>query len=305
MYDIITIGSARVDVIVKTKGPIKKIENKKHHDIAHHLGEKLLIEDLLFTTSGGGTNSAIAFSRLGLKTAFVGCIANDMNGEFVAKELKKENVEFLGKVKQGQTGYSVIIPGRNESTILRYKGVNNSLLFQDIHFPLETKWLYISSLPEESFEAIEKIALEGKKQGIKIALNIGEYLAKQGLNKLKRILKIVDIFILNKEEAAILTDKARLKQMLETLAEHTNAVIVITNEEDAISALSGKIIYTKHIAKINPIDKTGAGDAFASGFVYGMMAGKGVETSLNFGHKQALSVISSLGAKSNLLRELK
>lgn len=304
-FDIITVGSASVDVLVKTDGEVinHKKNDKIHQDIAYHLGDKLLIDDLLFTTGGGGTNTAVAFSRLGLKTAYIGVLGSDMNAEIIAKELKNEGVEFLGKVKSGKTGFSIILPGKNDRAILNYRGVNNSLQFSDIPLPLDTKWVYISSMLGDSFDAVEKLAITANKEGIKIALNISLYLAKLGLKKLEKIIRSTDILILNKEEAANLTDKANVKQMLETLAEYMNGIVVITNSANPVHALTGKIIYTKHIKEVKVVDKTGAGDAFAAGFVYSIIQGKGIEEAIEFGHKEALSVMSHVGAKNNLLRK--
>jgi len=303
MYDIITLGSASVDVLVKTKGEILKHGN--HTDIAYHLGDKFLIDDLIFSTGGGGTNTAVAFSRLGLKTGFIGCIGHDANGELIAKELRKENVEFLGKVKQGKTGYSIVLPGHSDRTILTFKGVNNNLEWSDLHLPLETKWLYISTMLDQSLKTAEKLAFHANQNKIKIALNLSRYLANHGLKKLSKLLNSADILILNKEEAAILTDRVKIKQMLELLASHTQAIIVITDSSKPVYALKGKMIYIKKINSVKPVDKTGAGDAFAAGFVYGIMKNKDIPTSLNYGYKEALSTLKEIGAKNNLLRELK
>lgn len=305
MYDIITLGNATLDVLVKAKsesGHSKK--QNKHQDVLHHFGEKIPINDIVFTTGGSGINSAIAFSRLGLKTAFIGCLGLDINGEILAKELKKENIEFLGRVKPGNTGYSVLIPSSHERKILTFSGVNNNLEWTDIPLSLETKWLYISSPQGETFKTAEKLVSFAKKKRIKVVFNLNIPLAKQGLKKLKPVLKKADILILNKEEAANLTDKGTIKQMLECLSNYTPGIVVITNGHESIHALSGRMIYIKHLQAIKPLDKTGAGDAFASGFIYGIIQGKDIPTSLDFGHKEALAVLSHLGSKNNLLRRL-
>ena len=92
MYDIITIGSASIDLFIKTEGEIRK--HHDHLDICYHLGNKLLVKDLIFSTGGGGTNTAVAFSRLGLRTAFIGVVGADDNGEIILRELEKERVNF-------------------------------------------------------------------------------------------------------------------------------------------------------------------------------------------------------------------
>jgi ribokinase len=300
MYDIITLGSATVDIFVKSKNETIKHEKngEMHRDIAYHLGEKILINNLMITSGGGGTNTAVAFSRLGLKTGFIGVLGNDPNAELISSELRKENVEFLGKIKTGSTGLSIILPGNEDRAILTHKGVNDEL---DSAFLPETKWVYISTMLGKSFKTAENVAIEAKKRNIKVAFNPSLYLAKQGFSKLKKILSCCDILVLNKEEAHALTGKQHQKEMLETLAFHVNGTIVITNATNKIYALSGKEFYSLQPSKIKVVDATGAGDAFASGFVYGMMSGHGVQQSLKYGLIESHAVLGAIGAKNNLL----
>lgn len=302
-YDVITLGGATLDVFVKTKNEIRKHEH--HLDIAYHLGEKVLIDNLVFSTGGGGTNCAVAFSRLGLKTAFLGAVGNDNNGKIILADLKKEKVDFLGKVKKGNSGYSVILPGKDDRTILVYKGVANSLSSKDVDIKkLKTKWLYVSTLLGEGFETSLKIIESLKKQGVFIAMNISMYLAKQGIDALSTLLKYIDIIILNKEEAYTLTSMHTLSDVFVDFSKHTDALIVVTDGHNGVYACYNKKKYFKKIKPITPVDTTGAGDAFASGFLYGIIKGKSIPASLDYGHKEALSVLQEIGAKNNLLRKL-
>ena len=66
MYDIITVGSATEDVFVKTKNP-KIFIKKSIHEVCYPIGTKIIVDDLHFNTGGGGSNTAIACSRLGMK----------------------------------------------------------------------------------------------------------------------------------------------------------------------------------------------------------------------------------------------
>src|SRR3989339_149411 len=301
MFDIITIGSATVDVLVESKNEVKKDRN--HYDVAYHLGEKILIDKLNFTTGGGGTNTAVAFSRLGLKTGFIGCLGNDANGEMVLSELHEEGVEFLGKVKEGHTGYSVILPAKSDRTILAYKGMNNHLETDDLPKAIETKWIYLSSMLGQSWESSLQFVEKEKKKGTKLAFNASMYLAKQGLGKLKNLLKITDIFILNKEEAAALTRQKKIEKMLRTLQEYSK-IVVITDGSKPVHAIYEDKIYRKEYPLTKVVDPTGAGDAFASGFVYGIMKGMDIESCLDYGHEEAKAVLEHYGAKNDLLRIL-
>ncbi|MEK6850408.1 MAG: carbohydrate kinase family protein [Nanoarchaeota archaeon] len=305
MYDIITLGSANIDIFVKTKQRPEIRKHFQHTDIAYHLGDKLIIEDLEITTGGGGTNTAVAFSRLGLKTGCICVLGKDPNGQYVLNELKKEKVIFLGKIKEGNTGLSIVLPGAKDRTILAYKGVNNFLQINDINLQkINAKWFYVSSMLGQSLETSEKIIHLAKKKGSKIALNLSLYLAKLGLDRLANVLSIADAIILNREEAQVLTGKKKIHDIFHSMYNYTNAIVAITSGSGYIYASDSIKIYTKKVNPVNPVDKTGAGDAFASGFLFGIMKSANVHYALECGHEEALSVLGHIGAKNNLLRKL-
>lgn len=306
MYDIICVGKSTIDVFVKFSS-----ENKflgENHNVCYHLGDKIPVEDLVFSTGGGATNTAVAFSRLGLRTGIITAIGDDHNGKLILDELKKERVSFLGTIKKGNSGYSIILPGKGDRTIMVYSGVNNELRFSDIvNHRLTTKWFYFSSLSGTGLEAIKILAEKQKKGGGKCALNISQYLAKEGINKLSPILKNIDVFILNEDEAKLLTKKERINDIIGVIKKHTPAIIAITNGEEAIHAYDPRTekIMTKRISKIKVVDSTGAGDAFASGFTYAIINNKTIEKAINYGYRESVAVLKHVGAKNNLLRKIR
>lgn len=299
MFDIITFGSAVVDVFVDTD-----IAEKKGA-ICYPAGSKILLKNLRFDVGGGGTNTAVAFSKLGFKTGYIGKIGDDSDGESVLEVLKKENVKFLGKIKSDSiTGYSIILDSRShERTILTYKGINDELKENEISFRnLKTKWLYLSSLLGESFKTQKNLVNYLHKKGTKIAFNPSEYIIK--VLDLKPILKFTEVLILNKEEAELLCKKnrAREKDLLRGLSSLGPKIVVITDKDREILAYDGERKYSLIPHKVKVVERTGAGDAFASGFVAGKIAGKSIEESLRLGLQESESVIRHFGAKNGLIR---
>ena len=157
MFDIITFGSAVVDIFVETD------LKSKGKFVAYPVGSKILVEDMKFSIGGGGTNTAVAFSRLGLETGYIGKIDRDFGGKQILELLEKERVGFVGKMEdkhEGIGGYSIILDSKgNDRTILTYKGINDDLKFSEIKLEnIKTKWLYFSSLLGDSFKTQEKLA---------------------------------------------------------------------------------------------------------------------------------------------------
>ena len=292
MFDVICFGSAVVDAFVNTE-----ISEKKNH-FCYSVGSKILIKELRFDIGGGGTNTAVAFSRLGFKTGFIGKLGNDNNGKDILDLLKKEKVEFLGKIAEDKSGYSIILDSKDKDrTILTFKGPNNKISINELP-KFQTKWLYLSSLMGKSFETQKHLAEILSRKGVKIAFNPSDYLIKH--KNILPLLKLVEVLILNKEEAGMLTKDSDLLLGLHELGPK---VIVITDKDKKIICSDGKKEYSIIPHKsVKVVERTGAGDAFASGFVAGKIAGWPVQKCLELGLKESEAVLGHFGAKNNLLK---
>jgi len=305
MYDIITVGSATVDVFVHTATDATKITSvKREHDVCFPIGGKILIDKLTFDTGGAGTNTAVAFSRLGLKTGWIGKLGDDANSKHVLDVMNMERVRFLGSHGKGNTGYSVIIVGLlNDRTILTHKGINDSLTRTNVTFPkLKTRWYYFGSMMGASFNTLCSLAMHAKLNSIPYAFNPSTYLAKQGYKILSPIIDGCEVLVLNKEEAQLLTHTTHVAKMLEILQRRANTV-VITDGKNGAFAFDGHERLRLFTRAVRVVETTGAGDAFASGVVYAVSRGKPLSEAMKTGLAESESVIQHIGAKNNLLRK--
>lgn len=295
-FDVISVGSAVIDVFLYTGA----VERKGQ--LCYTAGSKILVNDLEVCTGGGGTNTSVAFSRLGLKAGYLGDLGGDVNADAILKELKKEKVAFLGEEeKKLRTGFSVILNSRDrERTVLSYKGANQKLEKREIKTKnLQTKWFYFSSMEKESFRTQEKLAEFAEKKGIKIAFNPSSYQTKWGAEKLKKILSRTSVLILNKEEARMLTKGKDLFLGLHKLGPK---IVCITDGPNGNEVSDGILRYKSFPHNIKIVERTGAGDAFASGFVAGIIKNMKMEDCIKLGSVNAESVIRYVGAKNKLLK---
>lgn len=304
-YDIITIGSATMDVFAKSCSELIKIRKDNYEEelIAYPVGGKILITDLHFETGGGGTNTAVAFSRLGFKTAYLGNIGKDDNGNIILTELKKERVDFIGKLVDKRTNFSVILDSmEDDRTILTYKGSTSSLKVDDINLKkYSARWIYSSSMIEKSFDTLQEIIDYYKKKGVKFAFNPSSYQAVRGLKYLAKILKQCDILIMNEEEARLIVGKGEIKSLYLRLLKTGPKIVAITQGRKGASlCLKGKIYFAAPIP-VEIVETTGAGDAFSSGLVAGFIMKNDPVFALKLGMNNAESVLSHFGAKNILL----
>lgn len=305
MYDVICVGSATVDAFLETGDRLFQKPRKNVCTVP--FGSKVIVEKLLFSTGGGGTNTAVGFSRLGLKVAYIGRVGLGTNSERITGELEKEKVDTSLVIrKKGRTGFSVVLDAEGQDrTILAFKGSNNEIHYSDIKkAKLKTKWFYLSSMMGDSFITLKKLAEYAKRSRIKVAFNPSSYLAVKGPRKLKKILDVCDILILNRGEAAELLSKPKntnINRLLFELHDVVNGIVVITSGNEGVYCYDGKTIYYQKARMIKVVESTGAGDAFASAFVSGIIKGKSVEYALQMGGANAESVIRHFGAKNRLL----
>ena len=293
-YDVITFGGAVVDAFVETNVV------KKKRMLSFPAGQKLLMDDLNFSTGGGATNSAAAFSKMGLKTGCAVKLGKDENANLILKDLKKFKIKFLGTQGKKPTGFSVVLIGKNKSrTIISEKGASDSLSFRELDLKeMDAKWFYFSSSLGKTLRAQKKLAKFARKNGIKVAYNPSSYLTINGPRKIRSLLKNVDVLILNKEEARGLAKQAYLFEGLHKLGPR---IVCITDGPHGNSVSDGSRIFISKPRKIKVVERTGAGDAFASGFVAALIRGKKLEDAIRIGSVNSESVIRKEGAKNGLL----
>lgn len=310
MYDVITMGSNTIDLFVHTdQSGLIDFHSRKGVEqfISYPVGTKMLITKLLHNFGGNGTNAAVTFSRLGLKTGYVGATGKDDNGKMILNHLKKEKIDFLGS-KKSQSGFSIVLDALEEDrTILVYKGCNNDLGFKDIKKSrLKAKWLYLSSMLGESLIAMMKLAEQAKKDNIKIAFNPSITILENEGHKAISIIKLSDVLVLNREEAECLVGHNCLEKAIEDLLIFGPKIIVITDGRNGAFGYNDGYYY-----KIMPrddlkiVETTGAGDAFASTLTAGLIMNKPFDFCLKMAINNSESVITHHGAQTHLLSRKK
>ncbi len=305
MFDVVTFGSACLDVFVfYTKTVLSNKKNLK--GVFLPLGEKLEGADILLRSGGGGGNVAATFVSQGLKVAFCGKVGDDFAGKFILDELSKfkVNKSFILKTTKKRTNCSVIFTGKEGKTIIPYRGASGDLSIKEIPLKkLKAKWFYLAPLSGKLKKDFLKIINFAKKENIKIAFSPGK--SQMTGSEIKKALKKVDIFILNQEEASLLTGISSLKEksIFKKIDEWTEGICIMTKGRKGVSVSDGKFVYKAPALKIKVIDETGAGDSFGSGFVSEYIKTGKIDLAIQFATANAAANIEELGAKEGILKK--
>lgn len=313
MFDCITVGSATRDVFLESSA-FRVNRNPQFvsgWEMAVPLGSKIEVDRIVFETGGGATNTAMTFARLGLKTAFIGKIGSrDARGREILEKLAAEGVDvsLVSRDSRLATAYSVLLmTSKGERTALVYRGASSRLSVGDIPWlKLRSRWLYITSL-SGNVSLMRRLLDVCTRRSIKVAWNPGATELAWGMGKLVPLLRQVTVLFLNREEASALTRIPYTKdtKIFESLCLHLPGLVVVTEGSKGASVCDNQRKYLSIPHPVKILNTTGAGDAFGSGFVAGLLLRRGdVRFALQLGTANAESVIQGFGAKEGLLRRI-
>jgi len=315
MYDIISLGSATRDVFLGADDfkSVKSDQFPTGEAMCFGLGSKIEIKKIVTTTGGGGTNAATTFARQGLKTACVGVVGDDANGHAVVDELKQEGIDtqyFLFH-KDDHTAYStILVHAGGERTILSYKGEGQHFDAERVSFltgqvdKLQTKWLFLDSLGGH-YDLLEKSVRWAVANKVKLATNPGSKELIHGWEKWQPLLKHFSIVSMNQEEAAGLTgidykNEAKIFQFMDNAI---GGIFVMTKGPEGVVVSDGQHIYRAGVPNSPVVERTGAGDAFVSGFIAEYIRSGDIPKAIQFATANSSSVVSRYGAKAGILKQ--
>lgn len=300
MYDIVTIGSALVDIFIKSRQFVLKPMGKGTL-ICQVYGEKIDVDGFTIVTGGGGSNTAVGFSRAGFNVACVTELGKDSFSEQIISEFHDECVatNFIIREKREETGGSVIMIGEDGGrTIMVHRGASSMLDPHDIPMKIIKKsdWVHLSSIAGR-LPALQMIATALKEGNTYCSWNPGsaelDLINKKKLHAQTLPCKIL---MLNAEEwRKIRVQQASFKEVIPE--------IIVTDGD------KGGKLYLQNVRRpitfnssgLKVVDATGAGDSFAVGYVSARLKGLEPLKALEWGNANAGSVISHMGAKAGLL----
>lgn len=306
MVKILAIGKGTQDVFLKSDEFDPHIKGK-HVYTELPLGLKMEVEDVTFSTGGNATNVAVTLARQGVESAYMWGLGEDPASQSILHDLDQEGVDTQHVIQNPsyQSGYSVIMIATNgERTILNHRGKAFGRTGRH-NFNLDAikdyDWIYPTSLGDGSLTLLREIVDTAEKNGVKVMLNpAGPELAEK--EKLVALLDGVDVLCTNKEEMQMLVSGETCEE-LALHALHYVPVAIVSDGPNGVVATDGKTIVRAGMYEDVPVvDRTGAGDAFASGFLSQWAQGKTLRESVIFASANSTNVVTKVGAKAGILR---
>ncbi len=305
--DILAIGDMVTDAFIRIEDAAVhcKIDNTAC-ELCMSFGDKVPYESVEeIRAVGNSANAAVSTARLGLKSALIAAVGNDLNGKNCLETLAKNGVEtgYVSISEEFPTNYHYVLWYDVDRTIL----VKHAPFTYTIpEFNVYPKWMYLSSLGESSM-AFHTDILDWLHQHpeIKLAFQPGTFQMKMGSEGLRGVYERADFLCLNKEEAERILGlpTTDIKILLEDLAKLGPKIIIVTDGYNGAYAYHHGDMYFMPIYPHTPFERTGAGDAFASTIVAALARGKTIEEALLWAPINAMSVVQYVGAQRGLLTE--
>ncbi|MDQ5922296.1 MAG: ribokinase [Patescibacteria group bacterium] len=304
--DFLAIGDTVVDAFIRLKDAHVHCRlDTDSCELCVRFGDKVPYESVdVINAVGNAANAAVSASRLGLNSALVTNIGDDKEGQDCLESLKNDGVitDFV-KVNKGiKTNYHYVLLYEVDRTIL-IKHEKYEYKLEDIGEP---KWLYFSSVAESAYPFHDEVAdYLDKHPNIKLAFQPGKNEIKLGKEKMARLYKRADIFFCNVEEAEVILGK-ETKDVLELskgITELGPKIVSISDGPNgAYLYVDNELWHLPIFPDIAPpVDRTGAGDAFASTFVSGLALGLSPIEAFTWGPINSMSVVQRIGAQEGLL----
>ncbi|MEM1232931.1 MAG: adenosine kinase [Pseudomonadota bacterium] len=311
-YDVVGMGNAVSDVITSAtdsfldhmgieKGIMQLVEQERAQVLYAAMGERT-------ETPGGSVANTIAgLGALGLKTAFVGRVADDSLGRTYAAALAKQGTDFPNRPVVGATlptSHSMIfVSPDGERSMNTYLGISAEVgtehlpeeTLQDCSYLFFEGYLFDKDPGKAAFyAAAERTRNAGGKAGISLSDPFCVDRHRSDFRKL--VAGSLDFVIGNEEELLSLYQVSDVNAALDAAAAECE-LVVCTRGGAGVSIRSGRAAVTVPVDRVTPVDTTGAGDQFAAGFLYGLVEGRSLDDCGRLGCAAAGEVIGHVGPR--------
>ena len=308
MKKILGMGNALLDILVALPGDSVLAElglakgSMQLVDLA--FSERVLktVENLDFSLVSGGSasNTIHGLAKLGVETAFIGKVSEDEFGSIFKKDMLNSGITPLLFKDEPQTGRAIaLISPDSERTFATYLGSAVKLAADELTADLFKGYdiFHVEGYLVQDHNLIERSLVLAKEAGLTTSLDLASFnVVVENLGFLQSIVeRYVDIVFANEEEARSFTGLPAEESALK-IAEMCRIAVVKTGPKGSLVASDGRLLEIPPV-DAKRVDTTGAGDLYASGFLYGFANGLPLEKSAMAGTILAACVIEKIGAK--------
>ncbi len=255
-------------------------------------------------SGGSAANTIHGLAKMGVDTAFIGKVGKDDMGDFFKNDLINSNIDSQLLLSENPSGVAAALVSPDaERTFATFLGAAVELSAEDLTKEMFEGYdvFHIEGYLVQNHDLIETAIRFAKEAGCRVSIDLASYnVVEDNLDFLHKMVENVDIVFANEEEAKAFTGMEP-EAALDKIAEEVEIAVVKIGSKGSMVKNNGKI-YRAGVIDVNSIDTTGAGDLFASGFIYGMSKNLSFDQCAQIGAVIAGNVIEVIGAKMDAER---
>ncbi len=310
--DVLSIGDVVTDAFIKLLDDrAVTYENEKGKWLAMPFGTKIPFHHAeVIEGVGNAANAAVCFEKLGLESGLVSNVGADAFGRDIIQALEKKGVDsrFVHINRAKVSNYHYVLWYKEERTIL----INHEEY--DYKWPRfrasdVPRWVYFSSISKNALDKYHDNVMDWLDDNpeVKLAFQPGTFQMEAGVDRLRRLYARSDVLVLNREEAVYVSggNYDDIHGLFDRFHELGVKIVVITDGPAGAYASNGndRLKMPLYPDPAPPVERTGAGDAFASTFVAAIMKGNTIEGALQWAPINSMNVVQHVGAQGGLLSE--
>ncbi len=259
---------------------------------------------LVYETGGSCANTIVGIAQLGAKTAYCGMVGPDEHGRIYEQKLREADVTAFLRLSQLSTATAVILVTPDAARTLNlFLGACRDLGPQDVPVDeiRQSRWLYLTGYIWDTDSQKEAAALAlrtAKAAGIPVAFSLADpiFATQHREDFLRLIRDYTELVFANRDEALAVTGRDHVHEALRDLRKLCPGVALTMGHAGAMISQHGDVAYVEAFP-VHPVDTTGAGDAFAAGFLYGRVTGASPFQCGRLGAYFASRVITQVGPR--------
>jgi ribokinase len=281
-HDLLVVGDANPDLIL-SGGELEPAFGQRER----------LVDSSALVLGGSGSITACGAARLGLRTAMVACVGDDVLGDFMRTELTAAGVDVgaVRVLRGSPTGISVALARPDDRAVLTALGAMSGLDSADVEPELlrRTRHVHIASpfLQPRLRDGLAGLVHRAHEAGATVSLDTG-WDPEDRWTPLRDVLPLVDVLLPNAQEAlrlaATVDGRAGtgVEEAATALAAAGTLVVVKLGEDGALAVRDGEQVRIS-APRVDTVDAVGAGDSFDAGFLTGWLDGLGLGEALALG----------------------
>jgi sugar/nucleoside kinase (ribokinase family) len=272
-------------------------------------GRLVLVEEMGLYTGGCATNAATALARLGLPVDLMGKIGQDALGDFVLRAMEARRIGTRGVKRDPEAGTSatmVIVDPAGERRFIHYMGANARYTLADVDWGMlaGASILHVAGslvLPGIDGEPTAELLRRARQMGVVTFLDTVWDDTGRWMQLLEPCLPEIDYFIPSLPEAQAITGLEEPHQVARALLDRGVGTVGLKMGAEGCLVLTGEGEELRLPAfEVEVIDATGAGDAFAAGFIAGVWQGWPLEKTARFANAVGALCVTGMGANGGV-----